>query len=278
MNFKLNLKSLIPLAIIFFLLGAIGNLFIANRKLTSKIGFYDDAYESSFKLVDISRMQNKSLEKLNKELSKENGDLLSIVSDMKSRPDKVKYVYQTTTELVPAKPVEVFSVLPAEYVYKLNSIPIAKFETSENDYKFTTYDLKFKSTIVVDEKGKVGSSLLVTSSESEDWHEVPVTTEASTIGRKYPNVDIDFHLGLSTHSQYLAPQPTAIASAIHLAPELDIVSAGVTVGPHPLITLYPVGYNVGKPLPVLDDLWLWGGVSTDTNLQPGVSVSLTTKF
>lgn len=225
--------------------------------------------------------ENESLHKTILDLSDTNTKVLALLKDQK--PSQIKYITQSVTTLSP-KEDKITIDLPEKYTYLLeDKIPVAEFSYKENKATFETYQLKFKQTMAIGEK-KTNTLLQVSSSADDIWYDVPsevriVHTEEDT---KYPFVQPNLTLGIGTtvssDINTLIPNATIGLNTIHLAESINILSPTIGVGYQPNISLQLIEYNIGKPLPLIKDLWISAGPQINTSLQPGVSIGFHTSL
>jgi hypothetical protein len=236
--------------------------------------------------VDSTRNQNMSLDQVVASLGKEVTHLTELLGAAKTPNTKIEYVIQTQTKLVPMEPIVVYPELPSEYTFKLsNGIVVAKFEQTPPDkFAFITYELQVRNTLVIGED-KSAVSTQVASSQDGIWHDVPSELIAASIDQpRYHKAAVQLGLGASStympalRSELLIPELVVTIPWLHATQQLDLLTPGITIGKYPYASLYMLGYNIGKPIPLVDDLWLSAGASLDTYSNPGATVALTTKL
>lgn len=231
------------------------------------------------------RNRNQSLDKAVAELSDANTHLLAFIDSMGTPPTEIKYVIKTETKLVPADPVVIMPDLPSHYTYKLtDKIPVAEFDVDGEQYKFTTHELSFKNSLIVGEN-KSAVLLQVSSSADGIWHEVPTELQVinTSIEDRYPTIRPGIALGIAStinpmNIETLLPQGVIAFPTFHIAKRLDIMTPAIGVGITPHLSLYLGSWNMGGPLPIVEDLWLSAGPSLDMYLQPGATIAITTSL
>jgi hypothetical protein len=268
---KLVASAAVLLAIAFGLDSCVAHA--ENRKLIADT-------VSVHELVEVERNRNTSLERAISDLQSENTSLSSIIADLRAAPAEIEYITVTETVLVPSEPVDIREELPYYKQYVLDEgIVVGDFRSEGGGppYTFTTYELAFKNTMVVS-KDKTASLLQVNSSYNPDiWVEVPVDLQVNEIDDTplfEPHVGIGFTYGLPA-SAY----GSLYMTTIHPTDNIDLVGLRLSGNDKSIaIGLDVAGYNIGAPLPVVDDLWLYAGGQINTAATPSVAITLGTKL
>lgn len=215
----------------------------------------------------------------NLELKKLNQELKDSVLYLEGKGQEVKYVTKTITKLEGGEVV--YKVLPSTYQYKLNdSIPVASFDVVDDKYKFTTYDLQFNTTQVVSEDSTL---VKVTVKSSFDNKEYVLPVEARVMKQKEAILEhkiFNPRLSLGIGASYPLTGPEVVLGVPLLeGPKENFswIMPTLSMSKDPKIGITPFMYNVGKPLPLMDDLWVGIGYETDlTNNY--IQLSLTSKL
>lgn len=227
--------------------------------------------------ITASKNKATSLEEAAGELAAENISLQEMISHLRSKPTEIEYITRVETVLTPVNPVLVYRELPESFIHMAGPLAVAEFSSHNDEYTFTTHELSFRSTLVT---GQRDSAVLLEVASSRDhvWHEVPSTLQVQDTSRAYPWFGPTLHVGASLRQQGWRPSLVVAAPLIHVSESLDLLAPAVSVSEHPALEAYVLSYNVGKPLPVVDDIWLAAGVSVDTDLAPSVVAAITSQF
>jgi hypothetical protein len=166
-------------------------------------------------------------------------------------------------------------ILPATHTYFLaDKIPVADFSQQDGQYTFTTHSLEFATDVVVSRKETL-TNLYVTSDKDGVRHQLPHTVSVTKIDDWKP---ISPQLQLSGTITYPVDAGISLqAPIIHLSRTTDILVPRVFVGQQFGVGLDLVNYNLGSPIPVLQDTWIAGGIQTNLQ-QPFIGLSIGTKL
>lgn len=256
-----------------------GNQALRIHSMNKVIDALQDTRTEMYHEVQVEKTKHESLAQTIRSLSDKNTSLAGIIQELKhTSPTEIQYVTRTQTVIKAAEPMMTFRTPPEHYTHFLDGdIPVARFDTTDNGYRFKTYDLTFRSTLVI---GKRDNAVLVQVSSSADdkWHEVK--SELTVVDPKidYPNIQPTLHVGIGLDSASWRPEGVVAVPIIQATDWLDFAAPGIGISSVPSADFYIVGVNVAKPLPVVDDIWLWAGPSIDTEAQAGISIALTTQF
>lgn len=227
--------------------------------------------------VQVTRNDAESLGSALEQLSDEHTHVSSLLANLRSKPADVRYLTRVETVLQAGEPVMVYQALPASYQHEIHGIPVAGFESDEDEYRFFTYDLTFRTTVAIGDKDS-SALLQVASSRDHVWHEVPVELTVFDTGDKFPALRPTLHLGVGADSTDFSPSVVVAMPLIHVSESLDFLAPAVVVGKEIDAGLIVAAYNVGKPLPVVDDLWLGAGVSVGMEAKPSVLLTLSSEL
>lgn len=211
-------------------------------------------------------------------LKKQNKELQDAINFYKEKKQEVKYIIKTETKLTGEKIV--YKTIPEEYIFKLNKeIPVAKFSSTDK-YKFETYDLIYKTYTVISEKDTL---IKVTATSSADNIERAIETTNSIV---YENKNSEENkifkpnimLGISANSN-LNINATVGLSLLKsrndlwriLMVETSFNKENINVG------ITPIQFNIGKPVPLVSNLWIGAGYQTNLINHYG-TVNLTTEL
>lgn len=204
-----------------------------------------------------------------KRLEKDNKDLKDTIDYLKSKGETIKVITRTKTVLVGQ--TQTVNLLPDDYTFKLdNGMPVAAIKVEDEDeWDLITYDLTFKSDIVISEKSTL-VKLVAKSSGSETLYELPVeiTTHTDNNGsqeEKERILDPRLALGVGISIPYTGPEVT-LALPILKGPKdkWSWIAPVVSISSTPKIGIMPAMYNIAKPLPLVDNIWL--GAAYETNV------------
>lgn len=188
-----------------------------------------------------------------KKLSK---DLQETVDELKNQGAKVVTVTQIKTVVKGGETKYV--VLPQEHTFTLqNGLPVAHF-AADKYYTFTTYDLTFQADIVVTDR-ETGVKLTARSSEGDNVYPLPVSSVVTFIEPSVKKSVFRPQLALigGISFPYTGPE-VGLAVPLSVGPEdrISWLAPMVTVSDKVKIGVAPVMFNVGKPIPLIDDLWV----------------------
>lgn len=228
--------------------------------------------------LEVTKNKNVSLEDIYSRSEEENEKLNTIISELKTKPPKIKYVVTTETKIVEEK-VEIYPELPNEYIYRgVADLAVAKFAVEGSEYKFESFDVTLNGVLVIGEN-KSGLTLSGTSSYEPDRSvEIPVNlTVERLIQPEEKLFNPAVHLGgMVTSSPDI--RLTLIGSALRYK-HFSFIGIGTSFNKETAgITFIPAMYNIGKPLPLIDDLSIGVGFGYNSDLLPEGTVTLTTQL
>ncbi len=227
--------------------------------------------------IAIERIKVRSANKLIKDLYVEGDYLLDLVRELEARPQEVRYVTRTETIIVGSEEPETLPELPEEYLFKTGEdLVVARFAHEADAYTFQTYDLIVTSSVVITDIVTAATSTIATSYDPDHIQHIRPDLEITKYkDKRYfkPSLGVGVTGSLSTQ---LNPGLGASIyfSALHPTPDIDILSLRVTGSSKAIeLAIDPIGYNLGKPLPVVDDLWIYGGVGvSNVGMRFGVTI------
>lgn len=278
-----NILKYIYIPAILILLVLTGSLALQNYQLNKLVNRTNQDY------LEYVEITNKNIETVNntkttlsKELAKaqsDNQDLLQVIAQYKNKPQDIKYIVETKTVIVPSEPIYITPDLPSEYNFNLHdNLTVARFEYANKKFKFETFELTFKADVVI-AKNKTSSLLKISSAyEPNIWHEYPIDLSVKEITEPVKLFTPHISLGLTVS----LPKPELLVSlsmsTLHFH-DFDFLSLRISGNSNTVqLGLDPISYNIGKPLPVLTDLWISPGISIDQNLETSGTVTFSTKF
>lgn len=212
------------------------------------------------KPVDMTELENENLD-----LQILNQELQDSIDYLESQNQEVRYVTKVQTKLIGGETV--YKTLPANYQYKLNdNVIVGDFSIEEDQYKFKTYDLTF-NTQQVEATDSTLVKVTVTSSYDNKEYVLPVEAKiykAKDIIEEDKIFDPKFTLGLGI--SYPLTGPEAVVGIVFLeGPEENFswIMPTVSISEVSKIGITPFMYNIGKPIPLMNDLWIGAGYETD---------------
>lgn len=237
-----------------------------------------DSFQSHLQEAEVVKNRNQTLEGALNSLETENDDLKSLIAELEARPPEIRFITKTETVIVAEDPVLVTPDLPEEHLFTLDpELVVARFSQEEDQYRFETYDMSFRNTMVIADRG-TSASLQVRTSYDDQWQEVPVDVEVSRI-RDQALWEPHLGVGLTAGLRNLDITGTVFVSVLHPLEGVDLLSGRVSANNHVVaLGIDPVGYNLGTRLPVLTDLWVWAGPSINTRGELAVDLTVGSKF
>lgn len=192
-----------------------------------------------------------------KRLKEENSELLKSV-----KKSQVRSVVRVTAES--PEPTVIFQskFIPDHYSYKIGDVTIAEFDAEENEgYRFTTHKIMIGGTVLVG--SDTSSSQITMSSDYGDQTVIlPSTLEVTKIKERVRVIDPQVQLGVYTEIPLDVGGLVSIPF-IHPTNDIDILSPTVLVGENLSFGIQGISYNVGKPIPILTNVWTSAGASMD---------------
>lgn len=238
-----------------------------------------DSIEITKQEIVIVKNKNSSIEKELETLYKNNDEALQLIKKLNVPQKTIEYIIKETATIKPETPVAVFEQPPAQYSFELkNKLRVADFKYDQ-DYTYTTYDLKFKNTIVVADK-KTSSLIEVASSyDPEHWVEVPSELSVTNVDPDFKHFDVNIGMLAGVSLPESKPQLGLYLSPFHLEKNVDVFSLYAAYkSSDAVIGLIPISGNLGGSLPVISDLWLMPGVSIDTKGKYNMDLMIGSRF
>jgi len=232
--------------------------------------------------VMVSRNKTRGLTRTLKAAQKDNKELLELFKALEERPEKVRTVIKTVTVMQPAssEPL-IVDELPDEHLFRLdNNIVVGRFWKPPADttlYAFETYGLEFKAQYAITDEN-TAALLQIRSSFDGEWVDVPVELTVTRLNTKPPFFAIHPGLGGTISVPAGKGSFSIYTSFLHPTLDLDILSLRVGLSSVPRLGIDLLGYNIAKPLPFFNDLWLYAGGSIDTDGVLSIDFTLGTKL
>jgi hypothetical protein len=286
------LIGLIVLAVIAFVVVSIAYQFEANKndKLESEMSLQSMDFELLSDGLARAESQLVSEKEFREALKESFGEQFSILKadleELRARPVLVNH----TTSVIEGDNVTVVDTdFPSEYKFLTQAgMPVALYTYRDRTFNATTYDLTVESAIVISEdkhgnraahvSGQVASS----DESNEGWYPLDIVASKLTFVKPdkqtfmfAPHVDAGLSGGYNFTSQkgevnasigvsFLAIGQTKSDNTVrflHLRGTFDDQSIGAGID--------PIGVNIAKPIPLVDDIWLWAGPTFSSD---GISV------
>jgi len=284
---QLILLSILGLAVLAggYALGAKVERAAAEEAYAELLSTKEKIYEEA----EIVRNRSAGLADAVSELSDKNTELLDLVAQLQSRPSEVRYITVTETVVEAGDPIVEALDLPSEYVFRLREdLAVARFaydSEAELPYTFETYDLTFRSSVVISEKKSAGLLQISSSADPETYVEVPIDSlEVRSVEDQdlfEPNIGMGITASMGESAAVMG---SAFVSFLHPNENIDVLAVRLA-GTYPVESMTLgvdlAGYNLGNHLPVLTDFWLHAGGAFSVVGESGgrsVQVSLGTKF
>lgn len=191
---------------------------------------------------------------------------------------------------VPGEVVEIRAPVPQDYLFALsNGLIVAEALYQEGGQQYTTFDQRFRGTVVVGEKRSGATIEMSTGHDPDTWAQVDVDLDVqSVVDEKRPIfmphvamggvVDVVWSPGRTPTVQLLVSISSPL---IHPTEDLDFVAPAIRFNDKTFrVGLDVIGYNVGSHMaPVFSDLWLTAGVDYDPfNATWGFGGGVSSKF
>lgn len=197
-----------------------------------------------------------------KKLMQENQDLAKEVIRLNNTKQKIKYI--TVTEFETKTVTKTLKVLPDSYTFYTDyGMPVCLYEKLEENYKFETLPVKYTADIIITDTSTL-VKVKAFSEYSDQEYKLPVQTQTTKIKQKEDNLfNPKLSLGLSLDS---ALKPASTLSLSFLQKEnYDFVRTDLHINDKVTFGFTPVSYNFSKHVPLLNDISIGVGVSTDLN-------------
>jgi hypothetical protein len=228
--------------------------------------------------ISIADNENLRINKLLSEQTEEAKVLKQQLAQLKALPADVRYI--TRVETVTVGVAETFPECPRNYTFTLEcGLPVAYIAESEAGFDLAAADLKFKSITTITEENSATKLIAMSSLSPGNTYDLPVSD--FTVYEQ--NTHKTFGLQIAMVGMFSLPTLDASVGAsapwLHPLPTMDNLSPRLTIGNGKLYAgIDLISYNVGKPLPIIDDLWIGTGASFSTSLDKTIDLTVSTKF
>lgn len=254
--------------------------------------------ESHKGVVEIRNKQVRSLQEALSARDAEIGLQADLILKLKDKPSAVRYLTRVETVLLPAQP-EIISVpateLPTRHLFSLTvpdgEMVVARMEKVEDKLELQTYEQKWVLNAAL---GDVSSTFLLrgeTSFEPGVLHEIPVEVQVTHIDKDAPHQEV-LEVGVALGATGVLPLDKSglrlggslAMPWLHPHPAVDLLTPRITAlsGPqdHSEVRagIDAAAFNLGAPIPMIEDLWLGAGPSINVGQSVSVDLSLTTRL
>jgi hypothetical protein len=273
-----DLKALFIIVLLLvacFFAGQIFGSCKTEKEMGAALNTAAENYNASIAQADIKRL------KIEQELwaeQEESRGLRALIAALEARPAEVKYITRTETVLVGK--TEYVDNCPRDYLFMLDcGLPVAAIDSSSDGVALTSASIIFESVTLITETDAATKLTATSSLDPTTVYEIPVID--FTIKERPSHKTFGAQVGL--FGMLSAPSlEVSVGVAVpwfHPLPELDVASPRVSFNQASgFIGMDAASYNIGKPLPLVDDIWLGVGGSYSTSLQGSIDLTLGSKF
>ena len=241
------------------------------------------ASASVHQLLATTKVEQESLEGL---LTSKDTRIQALIAELalaNGRPERTREVIQWRTRVEPGS-VEVIGCSPGLAVLE-NGVVVAEFDGET----LSALGLFHRGAIVLSDNKATASIEMASDYDPAKWAEIPIELEVQAL-REHKIFEPHLALGLTGS---LEPSPVGGAASasllmtfIHPHEDWDVLGARISVASDSVRGgVDIIGGNLGRPLPLVDDLWIYGGASLGVRfneplVRPVWSIDLTlaTKF
>ena len=254
-------------------------------------------HEIKLQEIKVVKTENTTLIKALASAAEEHDVLLDEIASLKSKPAEIRYITKVETVVVGSE-THITTELPDSHLFVLeNGLPVAEFtvqlegNNSSPEYYFNTADLILRADVIIGERDSAISLRMESDLDPNNEREIPVKEFNVKHIRERKLFEPNILIGAGAHLHINKGIPTGTAgpyvaiSWIHpnkklLGAEYDLLSvrAGSNDGKILEIGFDPILYNVGDKLPILTNVWLGAGITTDTNGQLSGTISIGAKL
>lgn len=223
-------------------------------------------YRKNINLREQLQDQEVELVSSNRELGMSKNEVVLLKSGLTQDPlirevikevprDRIKYITRVKTKVISSDPVYV-SELPKEYYFKTkDSLVVASIIPDNDSYALDTYDLNIVTETAILDNRTVTSTTISSSYDPEFVVRLPSKVQTFSLPPKKifsPTVGLGTGLELPSFE----PQVLLWNTNVHLG-SFDLLGLSVSGTSDSFgFGFVPLAYNLGSPLPVLDNLWL----------------------
>lgn len=228
--------------------------------------------------VSVVSNRNLSLEKLLKESIEKQNKTAAAIAGLGKQATKTQYVAAATTTLKGEETKA--DELPTTHEFLLNGeIPIARFDREDDGYVFRTHDLSLTTTIALSPSS---TSVIVTGKSTGApgrTFQLPTTVDVVRVPEPVDLFEPHILIGGTIVAPTLDVGVSGTLPLLHPHRNVDLLAPRVSVSrDRAYLGVDGIGYNIGAPLPIVQDIWVYGGVSVSTELTPYASITIGSKL
>ena len=267
-------------ALIFVFLGVYVGAYGADLKHQAQLRKEINEKELLHGEISKERIKNKSLEESLHSLSDENLQLSDLIVSLHESINNVEYIEIVRT-IIKGEETQEFENLPEQHIFKLDQgLAVAEFKRDESSFIFETFDLNFVNSIVIGKNATTSLLQIASSYEPEKFYEIKI--DEFQVTRVKDRKIFEPNLGIGITASF-EPTPDILGSMyisfFHPNENLDLLAVRASFNKESFkIGLDPAGYNLGQVLPVVTDLWIYGGLGIEPSLNTSFDFSIATKF
>jgi len=232
-------------------------------------------YNESIKVTETEKLKLSDL--LAESKAKEDS-LQQIIAQMKVKPSEIRYITRTETVVIGSETVQ--QTCPENYLFALEcGMPVAEIKKTGTEYRLSTASLAFETKTVIAE-GVAATKLTAKSTlEPETIYELPTTNFQIFEQKEFKVIKPELSLIGSTHFPLFSVSAGLGMPWLHIIQEVDLASPRLTVnGSDAYIGIDIASYNIGKPIPLINNIWVGAGVSLSTSLDKSIDISISSKL
>ena len=237
--------------------------------------------------IEVVKIQSaRSIEEVLAASSKDQQELLDQIVTLNEDITELRYIVTTNGTLqgtVPEPIIVEQGTLPPNHRYQLGELTVAEFKVTELgdqvQYEFPSYDVEFETSIVIGEKSVAVDVLAWSAFDPEQRIRIAQDSQAFDLYDETPLIGLEVGLGVT--SSYPQPEPAGSLwlSWLHPHENIDVGNIRLSGNSQELsLGLDVASYNLGAPIPVLNNLWLSAGASLTSTAQIKPSLTIGAKL
>lgn len=232
-------------------------------------------YDESIRLVENERLE---LSNLLDKTNTDNHSLRQIIAQMEIRPTEIKYITRTETIVVGTEATQ--QTCPDNYTFLLEcGMPVAQIEKTENSYKLSSASLTFKAETVIAEDTAATKLIASSSLDPDTEYKLPITEFCSFKQKEFQTLNPELSLIGTTHIPTFQISAGLEMPWLHITKEIDLASPRLTLNnQNAYLGIDAISYKIGRPLPLVEDIWLGAGISVSTSLDKSIDISISSKL
>lgn len=261
--------------IAFFAFG-FASTYLSNLQLKKNL---NDAYSTNTELLEkntLAKTEYKDLAAIYDDSRIEIDNLNSQLEALKKRPSEIKYVVRTETKILKEN-VYVTPELPKEYLFQNDEgLVFGRFASAE-EYTFESFDIDLTAQLVMTERS---NSLSLKGTSSYDNKEIELPVELTVIKQEQKEDQLlqpNLHLGLT--ASFPPGAYGTLGVSLLQYKDFRFLGLNANLSSNDVIGSFdPVMYNIGQPLPLVDDLYISAGVGAGIKYQPVGTITISTQL